>query len=56
MKTLRVAMSGNNYPPEFHGGTERVMQALVREVRSAGDETIVLAGTEGEARLAQCTK
>ncbi|MEE2887036.1 MAG: glycosyltransferase [Planctomycetota bacterium] len=43
---LTVAMTGNNYPPEFSGGTERVMQALARELASAGDRLIVICGSE----------
>lgn len=43
---LTVAMTGNNYPPEFSGGTERVMQALAREIVAAGDRLIVICGSE----------
>jgi glycosyltransferase involved in cell wall biosynthesis len=43
---LTIAMTGNNYPPEFSGGTERVMQALAREISSAGDRLLVICGSE----------
>ncbi len=43
---MKVALSCNNCPPEFHGGTERVVQALARQLATAGEEVVVLAGTE----------
>lgn len=43
---LRVAVSCNNYPPEFAGGTERVVQALCREHLLAGHDCLVIAGSE----------
>jgi glycosyltransferase involved in cell wall biosynthesis len=43
---LTIAMTGNNYPPEFSGGTERVMQALAREISIAGDRVLVICGSE----------
>lgn len=43
---MKIALLGNNYPPEFRGGTERVMQALARELHAQGDEVVVICGSE----------
>ncbi len=43
---MRIALLGNNYPPEFRGGTERVMQALARELRDLAEEVVVICGSE----------
>lgn len=45
----RIALSCNNYPPEFRGGTELVVQALARHLAAGGDEVLVIAGTERPA-------
>ncbi len=43
---MRIALLGNNYPPEFRGGTERVMEALARELVTLGEDVIVICGSE----------
>ncbi|MCA8955362.1 MAG: glycosyltransferase [Planctomycetes bacterium] len=43
---MRIALSCNNYPPEFRGGTERVVQALARGLHAAGDQVLVVCGSE----------
>ncbi|MHC4852347.1 MAG: glycosyltransferase [Planctomycetota bacterium] len=43
---MRVSLLGNNYPPEFRGGTERVMQALAMELRGLGEDVLVICGSE----------
>ncbi len=43
---MKVALCGNNYPPEFRGGTERVMQALAHALRGEGVKVLVICGSE----------
>ncbi len=43
---MRIALACSNFPPEFLGGTERVVLALARGLRERGDEVIVLAGSD----------
>ena len=43
---MRIALTCNNYPPEFFGGTERVVQALARGITEAGDTVIVICGSD----------
>ena len=47
---MRIALTCNNYPPEFRGGTERVVQALAHGLQDAGDEVLVVSGTEDLAK------
>lgn len=43
---MRVALCPPKFPPEFIGGTEKVVLALARELRSRGDEVVILTGTD----------
>jgi glycosyltransferase involved in cell wall biosynthesis len=43
---LRIALTCNNYPPEFRGGTERVVEALARGLIEAGDDVVVICGSD----------
>lgn len=43
---MKVALCAPNFPPEFLGGTERVVLALARALRDAGDEVLILAGSD----------
>ncbi len=43
---MRVALMCNVFPPEFRGGTERVVAALARALRAAGHDVCVIAGSE----------
>lgn len=43
---MKVALVTGNYPPEFVGGTERVVQALARELRKKGDDVLVVSGSD----------
>ena len=43
---MKVALTCGNFPPEFLGGTERVVIALARKLREAGDEVLILTGSE----------
>lgn len=43
---MRVALACHNFPREFQGGTERVVLALARALRAAGDDVLVLAGSD----------
>lgn len=43
---LRVALACHNFPPEFCGGTERVVLALALALQAAGDDVVVLAGSD----------
>ncbi|MEZ5963040.1 MAG: glycosyltransferase [Planctomycetota bacterium] len=43
---MRVALACHNFPPEFRGGTERVVHALALALRDAGDEVVVFAGSD----------
>lgn len=43
---MRVALVTSNYPPEFVGGTERVVCALARALRDAGDDVLVVTGSD----------
>lgn len=45
-----VALACPNFPPEFTGGTERVVAALAGALRSRGLEVAVVSGTEGPHR------
>lgn len=47
---MRIALLGNNYPPEFRGGTERVIEALARELSALGEEVLVICGSERSIR------
>lgn len=46
MSSLAIALTCNHYPPEFYGGTERVVQALARTLKAAGERVIVIAGSD----------
>jgi glycosyltransferase involved in cell wall biosynthesis len=43
---MRVALVCQNFPPEFEGGTERVTLALARALRDAGDDVLVITGSD----------
>lgn len=43
---MRIVHAVHNFPPEFVGGTEAYLAALVKEQRARGDEPIVIAGSE----------
>lgn len=43
---MRVALACHNFPPEFQGGTERVVLALARALQAAGDDVLVVAGSD----------
>ncbi|MBK8974698.1 MAG: glycosyltransferase [Planctomycetes bacterium] len=43
---MRVALATPNFPPEFLGGTERVVLALARALRELGDEVAVVTGSD----------
>jgi glycosyltransferase involved in cell wall biosynthesis len=43
---VRVALACHNFPPEFRGGTERVVLALAGALGKAGDDVVVLAGSD----------
>ena len=43
---MRVALVTSNYPPEFVGGTERVVQSLGLALRRRGDEVVIVSGSE----------
>jgi glycosyltransferase involved in cell wall biosynthesis len=43
---VRVALACPNFPPEFLGGTERVVLGLARGLRDLGDEVVVLTGSD----------
>ncbi|MDA0932583.1 MAG: PIG-L family deacetylase [Planctomycetota bacterium] len=43
---MKVALCAPNFPPEFLGGTERVVLALARALRDAGDEVLIVAGSD----------
>ncbi|MEO0480513.1 MAG: glycosyltransferase [Planctomycetota bacterium] len=42
----RVVLATSNFPPEFLGGTERVVLAVAQSLREQGDEVLVLSGSE----------
>jgi glycosyltransferase involved in cell wall biosynthesis len=44
---LRILHAVHNYPPEFRGGVERVVEALAAAQASRGHQVVVLAGSEG---------
>lgn len=46
MSPSRVLHVVHNYPPEFRGGVERVVEATVRAQRAAGKDARVLCGSE----------
>ena len=43
---MRIALACHNFPPEFTGGTERVVAALARALTASGDEVVVVTGSE----------
>lgn len=43
---MRVALACPNFPPEFLGGTERVVLALARSLVELGDQVVVLTGSD----------
>ena len=43
---MRVALCTSNFPPEFLGGTERVVAALARALLAGGDEVLVVTGSD----------
>jgi glycosyltransferase involved in cell wall biosynthesis len=47
---VKVLHAVHNYPPEFRGGIERVVEALVAEERRAANAVTVLAGSESCAQ------
>src|SRR5262249_19116196 len=46
---VKVLHAVHNYPPEFRGGIERVVEALAAAQVAAGHEVAVLAGSETSA-------
>jgi N-acetylglucosaminyl-diphospho-decaprenol L-rhamnosyltransferase len=45
-RTVKVALACTNFPPEFVGGTERVVHALAQALRRLGDDVVVVTGSE----------
>lgn len=43
---LRIALTCNLYPPEFTGGTERVVRALAHGLIEVGDDVVVICGSD----------
>jgi glycosyltransferase involved in cell wall biosynthesis len=43
---MKILHALHNYPPEFRGGIERVVEELVAAQRRAGHEAVVLSGSE----------
>ena len=43
---MRVALLTSNFPPEFVGGTERVVASLAAALVGTGDEVVVLSGSD----------
>lgn len=43
---MRIALACHNFPPEFWGGTERVVLALAKALQRAGDDIVVLSGSD----------
>lgn len=43
---MKVALCSPNFPPEFLGGTERVVLAIAQVLRELGDEVVVVAGSD----------
>lgn len=43
---MRIVHAVHNFPPEFVGGTEAYLAALVKAQRARGDEPIVVTGSE----------
>jgi glycosyltransferase involved in cell wall biosynthesis len=43
---MRIALCAPNFPPEFLGGTERVVLAIARALRASGDEILLVAGSD----------
>lgn len=43
---MRIALACHNFPPEFQGGTERVVEALAKALVALGHEVVVIAGSE----------
>lgn len=43
---MKVALACHNFPPEFCGGTERVVLALGHALQRAGDDVVVLSGSD----------
>ncbi|MGE0141928.1 MAG: glycosyltransferase [Planctomycetota bacterium] len=46
---MKVALCCSNFPPEFAGGTEKVVEALARSLVHEGDEVMVIAGSDRAA-------
>ncbi|MDP6929288.1 MAG: glycosyltransferase [Planctomycetota bacterium] len=44
--SIKVALACHNFPPEFMGGTERVVLALAHALQQRGDEVVVICGSE----------
>ena len=43
---MRVVLATPNFPPEFLGGTERVVLALARALRDLGEDVSILTGSD----------
>jgi glycosyltransferase involved in cell wall biosynthesis len=50
---LKILHAVHNYPPEFRGGIERVVESLVAEQVAAGQGVAVMAGSETTATSAE---
>lgn len=46
---MRIALCCSNFPPEFAGGTEKVVAALAHALVDAGDEVVVIVGSDRAA-------
>ena len=43
---MKIVLAASNFPPEFVGGTERVVMALAESLVHRGHEVVVVAGSE----------
>ncbi len=52
---MKVLHAVHGFPPEFYGGTELYVERLARSQAEAGDEVVVVAGTNVVAKRAPAT-
>src|SRR5262249_45220474 len=50
VRSMRIALACHNFPPEFRGGTERVVEALAKALLAAGHEVLVITGSDAPHR------
>lgn len=43
---MKIALVCNHFPPEFFGGTERVVWALAKSLKASGDDVVVVSGSD----------